>query len=139
MTKAESVDTARPGDGRPGVSDVLLDIARTAAPTALQKLGSQPDGLSQTEAERRLKQYGMNTIAREKQQSALMRLLSNVKNPLVLLLAALGVLSLLTGDLRATAVIFVMVAPQFGDTHLFPTWRPARPGVVLAFARSSTT
>jgi Mg2+-importing ATPase len=38
-----------------------------------------------------------------------MRLVSNVKNPLVLLLAALGLLSLLTGDLRATAVIFVMV------------------------------
>jgi Mg2+-importing ATPase len=35
--------------------------------------------------------------------------LSNVKNPLVLLLVALGVLSCLTGDLRATVVIFVMV------------------------------
>src|SRR5512143_1792927 len=38
-----------------------------------------------------------------------MRLLDNVKNPLVLLLTALGVLSYLTGDLRATVVIFVMV------------------------------
>lgn len=39
----------------------------------------------------------------------MMRLLSNVKNPLVLLLVALGVLSFMTGDLRATVVIFVMV------------------------------
>ena len=38
-----------------------------------------------------------------------MRLLGNVKNPLVLLLMALGVLSFLTGDMRATVVIFVMV------------------------------
>src|SRR5512143_1350553 len=38
-----------------------------------------------------------------------MRLLDNVKNPLVILLIALGVLSYLTGDLRATIVIFVMV------------------------------
>ena len=38
-----------------------------------------------------------------------MRLLSNVANPLVLLLSALGVLSFLTGDMRATIVIFVMV------------------------------
>jgi Mg2+-importing ATPase len=67
------------------------------------------DGLSQAEADLRLKQYGLNEIAREKHQSVLMRLVSNVKNPLVLLLAALGLLSLLTGDLRATAVIFVMV------------------------------
>jgi Mg2+-importing ATPase len=67
------------------------------------------DGLSQAEADLRLRQYGPNEIAREKRQSVLMRLLSNVKNPLVLLLTALGLLSFLTGDLRATAVIFVMV------------------------------
>ncbi|OIQ76232.1 magnesium-transporting ATPase, P-type 1 [mine drainage metagenome] len=56
-----------------------------------------------------MKQYGLNTIAREQRLSVLMRLLGNVKNPLVLLLVALGVLSFLTGDLRATVVIFVMV------------------------------
>jgi Mg2+-importing ATPase len=67
------------------------------------------DGLTQAEADSRLKQYGLNEIAREKRQSALMRLLSNIKNPLVLLLTALGVLSFLTGDVRATVVIFVMV------------------------------
>ena len=38
-----------------------------------------------------------------------MRLLGIFTNPLVLLLMALGVLSFLTGDLRATVVIFVMV------------------------------
>jgi Mg2+-importing ATPase len=38
-----------------------------------------------------------------------MRLLGNVKNPLVLLLVTLGVVSFLTGDQRATVVIFVMV------------------------------
>src|SRR5512143_988649 len=38
-----------------------------------------------------------------------MRLLDNVKNPLVILLVALGVLSYVTGDVRATVVIFVMV------------------------------
>ncbi|MEO8039103.1 MAG: HAD-IC family P-type ATPase, partial [Betaproteobacteria bacterium] len=109
MTNPESPHTARPGDARPGVSDLLLDIARADAPAALQKLGSRPQGLNQPEADSRVKQYGMNAIARAKRQSALMRLLRNVKNPLVLLLTALGVLSYITGDLRATAVIFVMV------------------------------
>jgi P-type Mg2+ transporter len=51
----------------------------------------------------------LNEIAREKHQSPLMRLLDNIRNPLVILLTALGVLSYLTGDLRATVVIFVMV------------------------------
>ena len=91
------------------VSDQLLQKARSDTETVLRELESRPDGLSQAEADSRLKQYGLNEIAREKRQSALMRLLSNVKNPLVLLLTALGVLSFLTGDLRATAVIFVMV------------------------------
>jgi Mg2+-importing ATPase len=87
----------------------LLEKARADADTVLKDLGSQLGGLTQSEANVRLKQVGTNEIAREKRQSALMRLLSNVKNPLVLLLMALGVLSFLTGDLRATVVIFVMV------------------------------
>jgi Mg2+-importing ATPase len=87
----------------------LLEKARADADTVLKELGSQLAGLSKAESDSRLKQVGTNEIAREKRQSAMMRLLSNVKNPLVLLLMALGVLSYLTGDLRATTVIFVMV------------------------------
>jgi P-type Mg2+ transporter len=90
-------------------SEELLEQARANAETVLRTLESRLDGLTQTEAESRLKQYGLNEIARERRQSALMRLLSNIRNPLVLLLTALGVLSYLTGDVRATAVIFVMV------------------------------
>jgi Mg2+-importing ATPase len=86
-----------------------LEKARADTDTVLKELGSQPSGLSEAEADSRLKRVGTNEIAREKRQSALMRLLGNIKNPLVLLLLALGVLSYLTGDLRATVVIFVMV------------------------------
>ena len=87
----------------------LLEKARADTDTVLKELGSRLGGLSESEADSRLKQVGTNEIAREKRQSALMRLLGNIKNPLVLLLLALGVLSYLTGDLRAMAVIFVMV------------------------------
>jgi len=90
-------------------SDQLMEKARADTGAVLKELGSQLNGLSQAEADSRVKQYGLNEIAREKRQSALMRLLSNVKNPLVILLTALGVISFLTGDLRATVVIFVMV------------------------------
>lgn len=90
-------------------STQLLEIAHADTATVLKELGTQLDGLSDPEAAVRLKQYGSNEIAREKRQSALMRLLVNIKNPLVLLLLALAVLSYLTGDLRATVVILVMV------------------------------
>jgi Mg2+-importing ATPase len=87
----------------------LLDMARVNSDAILTELDSRLNGLSTLEAESRLKRYGRNEIAREKRQSPLMRLLDNVKNPLVILLSALGVLSYLTGDIRATTVIFVMV------------------------------
>jgi Mg2+-importing ATPase len=87
----------------------LLEKARADTDAVLKEVGSQLSGLSEAEAGSRLKQFGTNEIAREKRQSALMRLLVNIANPLVLLLTALGVLSFLTGDLRATVVIFMMV------------------------------
>jgi Mg2+-importing ATPase len=87
----------------------LLEQARVDTDTVLKELGSQLGGLNETEADSRLERIGTNEIAREKRQSALRRLLSNIKNPLVLLLLALAVLSFLTGDLRAMAVIFSMV------------------------------
>ncbi len=87
----------------------LLEHARADTDTVLQELGSRLTGLSEAQADFRLKQVGMNEIAREKHPSAVMRLLANTKNPLVLLLLALGVLSFLTGDLQAMVVIFVMV------------------------------
>src|SRR5512146_2533227 len=87
----------------------LLESARADTDTVLNGLASPLSGLSTKEAASRLKRFGTNEIAREKHQSALMRLLSNIRNPLVLLLVALGMLSFLTGDQRATVVIFVMV------------------------------
>ncbi|MGE5709453.1 MAG: HAD-IC family P-type ATPase, partial [Nitrospira sp.] len=86
-----------------------MESARADTDTVLNGLASPLSGLSTKEAASRLKRFGTNEIAREKHQSALMRLLSNIRNPLVLLLVALGMLSFLTGDQRATVVIFVMV------------------------------
>lgn len=90
-------------------SGQLFEKAHVNTETLLKELDSRINGLSDAEANSRLKQIGTNEIAREKHKSALFRLLSNIKNPLVLLLIALGVISFLTGDRRATVVIFVMV------------------------------
>src|SRR5450759_5032630 len=81
----------RPGENGAHDSVQVLEKARADTDTLLKELGSQLNGLSEAEADSRLKQVGSNEIAREKRQSALMRLLSNIKNPLVLLLTALGV------------------------------------------------
>jgi Mg2+-importing ATPase len=90
-------------------SDEVLKKAYADSETVLKELGSQWSGLSGEEAASRLQQYGPNEIARARRLSPLMRLLVNFKNPLVILLLGLGVVSFLTGDLRAMVVIFVMV------------------------------
>ena len=87
----------------------LLQVSNADSECVLQELDSRLSGLSQTEVDARLKQYGRNEIARDKHQSLLMRLLSNLMNPLVLLLTALGGISYLTGDVRAAVCISIMV------------------------------
>ncbi len=91
------------------ISKLLMESARQDASAVLEKLNTTPNGLSAEEVEIRLGRYGFNEVAKEKQQTWLMRLVDNVKNPLVILLSVLGLVSYLTGDLRATIVIFIMV------------------------------
>ena len=105
LTNAGNITRAN----NPIIADQLREQARKDSDTVLQELESTVRGLSVAEAATRVKRYGFNEIAREQRQSPLMRLLDNVKDPLVILLTALGLLSYLTGDLRATVVIFIMV------------------------------
>ncbi|NMB87569.1 MAG: magnesium-translocating P-type ATPase [Chloroflexi bacterium] len=91
------------------VSQQLWESARSNPQTLFEQLHSTPVGLSAEEAQARLKQYGANSVVREKPHTFLGRLWDNVKNPLVILLTLLGGVSFLTGDLRATVVIFGMV------------------------------
>jgi Mg2+-importing ATPase len=91
------------------ISPRLAESAHTDIPDILEQLKTTQNGLSQAEAEARLEQYGPNEVAREKRRTWLMRLWDNVKNPLVILLIILGVISYLTGDMRATIVILTMV------------------------------
>jgi Mg2+-importing ATPase len=91
------------------ISKELLESGRADVAAVLQKLRTQTNGLTPAEARSRLKQYGPNEIAKEKGTSALMRLISNFKNPLVILLFILGVVSYVTGDMRATIMILAMV------------------------------
>jgi Mg2+-importing ATPase len=90
-------------------SQELIAIAQASSASVLAQLKSQAEGLDESEAQARLAQYGFNEIASEKRRTFWMRLLDMVKNPLVILLSVLALISLLTGDLRATIVILTMV------------------------------
>ncbi|HUH98172.1 MAG TPA: magnesium-translocating P-type ATPase, partial [Anaerolineales bacterium] len=110
LSKTPSKAAVNPAGGnQAAISNQLIAKAREESQSVLTELESRLSGLSALEAEARLRRYGLNEIAREKRQSPLTRLVDNVRNPLVILLTALGILSYLTGDVRAMIVIFVIV------------------------------
>jgi Mg2+-importing ATPase len=92
-----------------GISKQLVESAHKDISAVFEQLHTSPNGLSAGEVETRLNTYGPNEVAREKRQTWYMRLWNNVKNPLVILLMVLGVISYVTGDVRATIIIFLMV------------------------------
>ena len=77
--------------------------------TVLARTDSRAEGLNEDEIAPREIRYGPNQIARTKRRSKPRLLLDNVRNPLIILLLVLSVVSYLTGDLRAAVVVLVMV------------------------------
>ena len=91
------------------VSDFVRDAAGKEGAEVLQLLGTTAAGLSEEEAAARLEKHGLNEVAHEKQQSWLYRLYIAARNPLVILLTVLAILSFATGDFRAGTVMLLMV------------------------------
>src|SRR6267142_1010389 len=90
-------------------SPLLDEAARKPAEEVFRMLGTTPNGLSEAEATERLAKYGPNEVASEKKQGWLRRLYTASRNPLVILLTVLAVLSFATGDFRAGTVMLLMV------------------------------
>ena len=108
------------------ISKKLVDSARTDVQTVLQQLNTSPNGLNQADVESRLEQYGPNEVAREKRRTWLLRLWDNVRNPLVILLVILGIISYATGDTPASIIIIAMVILGIVlRCHSHPGW-PAK-------------
>jgi len=98
----------------PKVPDITLEAATRDSAEVLQRLNTTVAGLGEAEATARLDQYGLNEIGREKKQGWPPRLWIAVRNPLVILLTVLAVLSFATGDFRAGTVMLLMVVLGVG-------------------------
>src|SRR5437588_12421795 len=81
--------------------ELIGDAARKEGAEVLERMGSRAAGLTEDEAVARLAQYGPNQIARERRQSWLQRLYLAARNPLVILLTILAILSFATNDYKA--------------------------------------
>src|SRR5579862_7735884 len=76
--------------GQISVSPQLIESAKSEVADVLAKLETTRDGLTQEEAEKRLRERGSNVVAIEKQATWLQILLKAMLNPLVILLLVLA-------------------------------------------------
>jgi P-type Mg2+ transporter len=75
----------------------------------LTALGSQPAGLSQAEASRRLKRYGENTVKEHGRTNALRLLLRQFESPLVLILIFGAMIALAVHELLDATIVLLIV------------------------------
>ena len=94
-----------PRSARPGPHHAL------DADVVAERLGSDPGrGLSAKGAAQRLGEHGPNALARGEELSRVRILLAQLRSPMIVLLAAAGVLSAALGDVTEAVVISVVVA-----------------------------
>src|SRR5262245_37698972 len=94
---------ARLAAGKGAPDDAFMQIAEAALrgpEEALAALGASREGLTEDEANARLDQYGLNEVAHEKPPRWRVQLPLAFKNPFIILLIGLAVVSWLTGDYK---------------------------------------
>src|SRR5450631_3257208 len=107
--RSHSRDSAQHSRLNPSLSEELVRSSGAAVEEVLGSLASSLDGLTLSEAERRLATAGPNLITRKRQQSVAQELMGRSINPLNVLLLVLALVSYLLGDQPAALVIALMV------------------------------
>ncbi|HEV7926225.1 MAG TPA: magnesium-translocating P-type ATPase [Verrucomicrobiae bacterium] len=79
-------------------ADLVREAAIQETSDILQRLKTTPDGLSQEEATARMGTYGPNEVAQEKKHDWLARIWTAVRNPLVILLSILAIVTFATAQ-----------------------------------------
>jgi len=90
---------------KPGAHD---DLKSLPLPEVEKKLGSSPDGLSQTEAQKRLAQYGPNELE-EKKTNAFLKFLSYFWGPIPWMIEAAVILSAVAQHWPDFVIILVLL------------------------------
>jgi len=76
---------------------------------ALEVLESKPEGLNPLEIEKRREEYGFNELEEKKRKTALIMLLDQFRDIMILVLIAAAIISGIIGDLKDTLVIMIIV------------------------------
>jgi Mg2+-importing ATPase len=107
-TPAPTVSASITADAQ-RVPDLLRDAASNDVSESFARLKSSPTGLTEEEAAERLEVFGPNEVAQEQHNQWLHRLWLAVRNPLVILLSVLAIVTFATGDYIGGGVMVAMV------------------------------
>ncbi|MGA6162546.1 magnesium-translocating P-type ATPase [Amycolatopsis magusensis] len=77
--------------------------------TVFRQLASSPKGLTEAEAEDRLRRHGDNRVGPPRRIGVVRRLVAGVRSPFVALLTGLGAVFAVVGDVRGAVTVGVMV------------------------------
>jgi len=93
---------------------IELDYVNSPIEFLFEKFHTSLKGLSDEEAQKRLEEYGYNSLAKRKRQSAVGQLLSKFTNPLVIVLLIIAIFSLYFGqEINALLVILMAIISVF--------------------------
>lgn len=88
---------------------ILSEVAPLGTAEVFARMRTSAAGLDEDEAERRGGEFGPNVVADGDHHGLAWRLLTALRNPLVILLAVLATISWATGDFRAGSVVAIML------------------------------
>jgi H+-transporting ATPase len=104
-----NVDQNKAPESKPGSKPNTKDDLKTIPiPELMDKLQSSPEGLSQTEAQKRLSQYGPNEIA-EKKTNLFLKFLSYFWGPIPWMIEAAVILSAVAEHWPDFAIILLLL------------------------------
>jgi Mg2+-importing ATPase len=96
----------------------LLGLCQLPIQEALDRLESSPQGLSAEEAERRLEDYGPNELAHRKRLGFWADLSQRLRNPLVIQLLLIAVISGVMGESKSASIVSAMVMLSLGLSYI---------------------
>jgi Mg2+-importing ATPase len=138
---AESLEIrgAREFGGESENVKLLAEVSAYEAEQALVRLGSTEAGLTEDEVRQRIARYGLNEIEHERQPGWVRQYAAAYNHPFNLLLAALAVISYITGDLKATILLLAMVVLS-ASLRFFQEYRSSKAAEKLkAMVRTTAT
>ena len=89
--------------------NLISDFWQIPLSELLQKLDTSSDGITNNEADDRLRQYGPNSLKKQKRSGGIFLFLSQFKSPIILLLLFAAALSLFLQDSTDAIIIFVII------------------------------